>query len=269
MEVYPKISCVMVTNGRPEHVRRSVACYLRQTYPVRELVVVSQGTPAVNEELRAYLTSLARPDISFFQAPTELSLGGMRNLSVELTQGQVICQWDDDDLSHPLRLARQYNALMSDGVVCAAYQQHMKWFEDTNEMYWIDWSVEQGEDRRYLHGTAMFYKDTFCRLGNMMYPDFGPQSAREEDWNAVQKMLKRGSIAGIVDGYQYIYTYHGNNIYWRSHHELVLQKRVYSKAELLERRGSLTQALRDCGVDRPVKLCALDGPAFEFRPEGD
>ena len=266
MENYPKISCVMVTTGRIEKVRRSIECYRRQTYPMKELVILSQGNDEVNRNLSDYIRLLQLPDISFITAPETLSLGGMRNTCIELTQGQVICQWDDDDLYHPFRLMRQYNALVGDGVIASIFQEHLEWFEDTDEIYWIDWSIEEVEDRRYLHGTAMYWKDTFCAAGNLLYPEYGLQSGREEDWNAVQWMLTRGRIAGVRDGYQYIYTYHGNNIYWRAHHELVLQKRVYTKDELLARRPLLERSLRECGVDRPVKICAIDGPVFEYVP---
>jgi glycosyltransferase involved in cell wall biosynthesis len=267
VETYPKISCVMVTAGRPDKIRRSIRCYLRQIYPDKELIILSQGKENINKELSNYVKSLELSDIYFFTAPENLSLGGMRNLGVELTHGDIICQWDDDDLSHPFRLAKQFNALSADGVLVSAYQEHLKWFEDTNEIYWIDWSVEVGEDRRYLHGTSMYRKETFCDCGNMLYPEVGPQSGREEDWNAIKKILGKGRIAGIREGYHYIYTYHGDNIYWRSHHELVLRKRVYTKDELLARKLVIELALRECGVDRQVRVCSNDGVAFEFSPE--
>lgn len=257
-EPYPKISCVMVTVGRPDKIRRSIQCYRRQLYPNKELVILSQADDCVNKEL----CKLAVEDIHFFTAPKTLSLGGMRNLSVELTQGEIICLWDDDDLSHPFRLARQFNAL-ADGVSASAYQEHLKWFEDTDEIYWVDWSIEVGEDRRYLHGTSMYRKEIFCKCGNMLYPEVD----REEDWNAVQNILKLGNMAGIREGYQYIYTYHGDNVYWRAHHELVLKKRVYTKEELLDRRSLIELALIECGVDRCVKVCSTNGVAFEYSPE--
>jgi glycosyltransferase involved in cell wall biosynthesis len=255
----------MVTTGRFDKIRRSVRCYLKQIYPNKELIIVSQGTNDVNRNIRDYVTLLGN-NIYFHTAPPRLSLGGMRNLSLELTHGEIICQWDDDDLSHPLRLARQFGALVSDGIVASAYQEHFKWFEDTGEMYWVDWSIETGEDRRYLHGTSMFRKQLFHTCGNLLYPDTGTQSNKEEDWNAVKKILQIGGIAPVRDGYQYIYTYHGNNVYWRAHHELVLRKRVYTTEELLERKPIIESALRECGVDKKIKMCSINGVAFEYEP---
>jgi glycosyltransferase involved in cell wall biosynthesis len=266
LELNEKISCVMVTAGRPHLIERSLDCYIRQTYPHKELVVLTQGSPETNAVIRSIIQRKNRPDIKLHEAPQSLSLGGMRNLSIELTHGSVICQWDDDDLSHSSRLWRQYRSLRGDDTIATAYQEHLKWFEDTDEIYWVDWSIETEEDRRYLHGTAMFRKKAFTDCHNLLYPEYGNQSQKEEDWNAIQKLLKHGKMKGIREGCQYIYTFHGNNIYWRDHHALVLQKRVYTSEEVLLRRDFITEHLRDCGVNRPVKICAISGPVFEYQP---
>lgn len=267
MEAYPKISCVMVTAGRLDKIKRSIRCYLRQTYANRELVILSQGDEVANKQIAEYVYSLHDDSVHFHTAHPRLSLGCMRNLSVSISQGDIICLWDDDDLYHPFRIAKQYNALIGEDVQASAYQQHLKWFEDTDEIYWIDWSVEEGEDRRYLHGTSMYRKSVFHNYNSMLYPERGPQSDREEDWNAVKKILMLGRIAGVQEGNHYIYTYHGNNIYHRAHHELVLQKRVYTHDELCSLQSVIERSLKDCGVDRPVKVCSLTGVAFEFYPE--
>lgn len=261
----PKISCLMVTLGRPAMVHRSTACYLKQTYPNRELVILSQGGPEPNEEIRSYVSSLGRSDIHFITAPAALTLGAMRNLSIELSTGSYICQWDDDDFHHPLRLSTQYGNLLQDGVVAALYMEHLKFFETTGEIYWIDWSVEVGEDRRYLPGTVMFPKIVFHKFKNLLYPESGRQSNREEDWSALQKFCSLGRIAPIRAGYQYIYSFHGDNTYWLEHHQHVLKKRVYSTQDLLERKGSIESALTACGVGRCV-IRSLSEVAFIYEP---
>ena len=265
MFAIPKISCLMVTTGRTEMIRRSTECFLKQTYPHKELIVLSQGNNIVNDKIANYFESLNRKNIQFIRAPECLSLGAMRNLSIELSTGTVLAQWDDDDFHHPLRLTTQYSALNQQGVVASLYMEHLKFFETTGEIYWIDWSLEIGEDRRYLPGTAMFPKSVFYRFDNLLYPESGRQSSREEDWNVLQKFCSLGKIAPVRAGYQYIYTFHGNNTYWLEHHKYVLKKRVYDEKNLLGHKKLIINSLELCNTG-PANVCSLNGPVFAYEP---
>jgi len=79
-----KVSCVTVTSGRVEHVKSSTHCYLSQTYPNRELIILSQGDENSNQAISDYVSSLGRDDILFLSASPSLTLGAMRNSSCEL-----------------------------------------------------------------------------------------------------------------------------------------------------------------------------------------
>jgi glycosyltransferase involved in cell wall biosynthesis len=257
---FPKVSCVMATTGRLELIRKSVACFLAQTYAPRELIVLSQGDASRNKQVEDYLKSLNRDDIQFITCQPSMSLGAMRNLSIELTTGDVICQWDDDDLYHPLRIQTQLNVLLGSGIAACAYQQHLKLFEDKNELYWIDWQSMPQEFERYLCGTIMFPKSIFYQCGNLLYPD----QRREEDLSVLLKIMNFGRIAPVVQGYQYIYVYHGNNTYWREHHALVLEKKVLGKSELLARRNEIEQSLRLVGLTSRTAVRSLFEDAFIY-----
>lgn len=261
----PKISCVTVTNGRVALLKKAIHCYLSQTYGNKELIVLSQGSNEVNIQIRAHIDSLQRRDIQFISADPKMSLGAMRNLSIELTTGEVICQWDDDDLYHPFRLSNQFHRL-SQGAIAACYRQHLKYYLHTGEMYWIDWSIEKQEFERYLPGTIMFWKQIFYNSYNKLYPEVGECCGREEDLCLLQRFLNEGKIADVDDGHQYTYVYHGNNIYWLEHHNLVLAKRVFNNDELLARKSLLEETFRVVGIDQPVKVRSLEGTAFEYTP---
>jgi len=81
-DLVPKISCVTVTTGRVDHVKNSTRCYLSQTYPNLELVILSQGDDEANASLSAYVDSLGRDDIMFLTAPSTLALGLCETLHV-------------------------------------------------------------------------------------------------------------------------------------------------------------------------------------------
>lgn len=260
----PKVTCVTVTTGRAALLRAAVRCYARQTYPNKNMVVVSQGSDADNAAIAADLRD--RPDILFVTAPPDLSLGAMRNTSVELSTGDIICQWDDDDLYHPDRVMTQYRALRSDGNrVASAYCDFLKYYQTTGDLYWCDWSGERLLPGRFLSGSVMFHKEMFG-LFPCFYPQTGPQSRVEEDLNVVNKLLAKGDIAPVWAGWQYAYVYHGHNTYGLAHHNLALDtasgKKVLGRSELLARLPLIEAALDAAALDREVTVRGLDGIAF-------
>lgn len=267
-----KISCVMVTCGRVQHVIRAIRCYLHQTYPNLELVIVSQGSPEANEQIRRYVRSLQRRDVRFYDAPQRLSLGAMRNLSCEIAFGDIICQWDDDDLYHPTRVVAQYKTLISYSKhTASAFSKFLKYYHEQRELYWCDWSGEGKDSSRFLCGSVMFYKKLFHRYKSAFYPETGEQSDREEDLNVLCKLLDYGTVAAVGGGYQYLYAYHGNNTYSLQHHLLTLLtnsgKHVASVDELLVSRSLLTRVLGVLPLDPPIHVRSLTETAFTFEGE--
>ena len=111
----PLISCLAVTLPVAERfafLTRSITDYQRQTHSNRELVLVlNGGDPTVAELIRDHVAALRDPGIRVVEPAGSLTLGALRNISIEHAGGEIICQWDDDDFYHPERLARQFDAL--------------------------------------------------------------------------------------------------------------------------------------------------------------
>jgi glycosyltransferase involved in cell wall biosynthesis len=221
----PKMSCVMVTNGRHELVKKSIRCYMQQTYLNKNMVVLSQGSVEQNAVIEHYLKSLGRPDIFFMTAPRDICFGMMRNTSVEIATGDIICQWDDDDLYHPDRLMTQYKALRADSRnIASLYCDFLKYYMTAGELYWCDWTGESVPLHRLLCGSVMFYKRAFGMF-NVFYPQAGEQCHVEEDLNVLRKLQTKGTIVPVQAGWQYVYVYHGANVYDLGHHNLTLDTR--------------------------------------------
>jgi len=95
----PWVSCVLLTT----HPKRShllgdaLLSYQLQTYPWRELIVVSDGDPLV----------AGRDDVTVVNLPSGTSIGAKRNAGLAAARGTYLATWDDDDFSMPERLARQ------------------------------------------------------------------------------------------------------------------------------------------------------------------
>jgi hypothetical protein len=98
----PLISCLMPTKNRFEQVKLAVHSFRTQTWPNRELIVMDQNQDG---RLAAWIQSLNDPSIHVHRMPgTREPLGMIRNRSLALASGALLCGWDDDDLQHPARL---------------------------------------------------------------------------------------------------------------------------------------------------------------------
>ena len=100
------VSCLCLTRHRVRLLARAVACFLHQSYPARELVIVYESDDV---DTREYVGSLNDPRIRPVEvAKSEgLFLGGLRNRSIDASRGHYVAQWDDDDWHAPGRLEAQ------------------------------------------------------------------------------------------------------------------------------------------------------------------
>lgn len=266
----PKVSCLLVTEGRLNYVRQSVQCFQDQIYPNKELILLSQGIDVETHESIVQLVQ-SMSNVRFFCASPRLSLGAMRNLSCEIANGPVLCQWDDDDLYFPTRITDQLKALQMNTNVASAFTKFFKYFADTKEIYWCDWAGEGVPSSRYLCGSVMFYKKIFHRYNSLLYPEIGSQSNCEEDLNALSKLLEAGRVQSVNAGNQYLYRYHGANTYDLGHHQLTLLtnsgKKVASSEELMANRELIEKTLQTFGLQETIDVRSLSEVAFTYEPK--
>lgn len=112
----PLVSCLMVTRNRVKLAQRAVQCFMDQTWSHKQLVIVDDG-----EESYAPLVGACRArgfDVLYHRVPTEprLTLGALRNVAIEQSDGAFLAQWDDDEWYAPERLTMQLQALISEGT---------------------------------------------------------------------------------------------------------------------------------------------------------
>ena len=98
----PLVSCICLTYNRPpryQHlVEEAVESFLRQDYPNKELILLND---CPGQELVCHADGVIVVN-SPFRFPT---LGEKWNTAVQLSHGQIIAPWDDDDISLPWRLS--------------------------------------------------------------------------------------------------------------------------------------------------------------------
>ncbi len=102
---YPLVSCIMPTAGRPQYVAQSVAYFLAQDYPAKELIIIytkPADLPAM------HFPGNVRP----VQVSTQI-IGARRNEAIRHAQGSIIAQWDDDDIYNTNRLSLQVMPILA------------------------------------------------------------------------------------------------------------------------------------------------------------
>ena len=125
-QAHPLVSCLMVTRGNIELMRYSLACYQRQTYANRELVVVPE--PQAAEKVRAFIATQESLNVTVLVAPPGLTLGERRNLATVHARGAILVTWDDDDLSDPRRLDIAVQVLRQTGAAAAFLARLLVWW---------------------------------------------------------------------------------------------------------------------------------------------
>jgi glycosyltransferase involved in cell wall biosynthesis len=193
------VSCVCVTRNRVPQLRRAVACFLAQTYPCRELVMVYESD---DRATRDYFLSLKEPSIRAIEVAVDPKkpLGSLRNISIEASRGHYLAQWDDDDWYAPNRLAEQIGALRNSGKVGCVLVRWLMYDETTGTAF-----VSQ---RRTWEGSLVA-----LRAAMPAYPEL----AKGEDTLLIGDLLKQDLLVGLDRPELYVYVYHGRNTWEREH----------------------------------------------------
>lgn len=199
----PLVSAMMVTKNRPELAKRALQCFLRQTYPVKELVILDDGEDVLLENV---VRGLEDKRVKFFRIPsTGKTLGELRNAALALTRGEYVCQWDDDDLSDPQRLEVQMAAILVHDVDACLLQRHIVWFPDAHRL-------AISEVRRWESSFV-------CRKSKV--PDY-PILGKGEDTPVIEEIAK-GKYLWLDYPRLYVYVYHGKNTWDTSHFDAIWQ----------------------------------------------
>lgn len=145
----PLISAVMLTADRPHLIGMALNCFLRQTYPNRELIIYDSGVTPVEIPPMPGLIRVVRGP--------EARIGTLRNRANARTSGQLIAHWDDDDFSVPGRLEDQYELLATHDADIVGYRSiYFREDRGTNSpRYWL---YSGDIDIEYAMETTMLYK---------------------------------------------------------------------------------------------------------------
>ena len=257
------VSCMLVTRPSPSrwvHVKRSIACFARQTHSNRELVVVLDAAP--EEDRRRFeenVASLEVDHVRVVRGPDEPTLGRLRNLAIAVARGDFLCVWDDDDIHHPERIERQMVALRDSGAIATFLSDVLHFFAKSSELFCTSY---KRTPFRCLPGTGLFRRTVAAR-----YPESGPQSHRAEDTAFFDALTTEGAVH-IDDAapHLYVYTSHGENTSGDAHHTNLAATLALSRALVERRRALVVDALERADLDvESVRVMGHNGEAFVWQ----
>jgi len=237
------ISCLTITRAARLHLlHRAVADFARQVHRDCELLIVHDAGPAFGLELDAMARAHPHSTIRTCAAATGSTLGDLRNLAVSEACGDFVCQWDDDDRYHPLRLQLQWEALVRDNADCCFLSDQLHFFPARRELYWDDWDAEP-YPMNLVQGTMLVRKEGLPRYRSL---------ARGEDTSLALELMRSGRrIARLRDhGWAYVYTYHGGNVWDEGHHLAISRLKHLRPARLWAREAKLRARLAE--YDPPI-----------------
>ena len=238
----------------------AVQDFCRQTYPRRELVVVTDG-PCQRGELARRISELGRDDIVLEHVPAKSTLGELRNHSLDVAHGEIVCQWDDDDRYHPRRIESQFSRLVESNADVCLLQEQLHYIQPERKLYWSHWG--RGWRKASLIPGTLFAR----KFPEIRYPEAGEDSIRGEDSVLITRLKKLGKkIVGLKhQGHLYLRTYHGQNTWDLTHHMQRIQLGGLKAREISKRKNDLIRELDEyeC-LDEAISVMGTDRLAFVY-----
>jgi Glycosyltransferases involved in cell wall biogenesis len=241
----PLISCLMITKNRLRHVKRAVSCFLNQSYPNRELIVIEDG----NDGTMEYCNSFKDSRIKVFHLRPEetkgLTLGDLRNLSIQKANGKYVICWDDDDFYHSSRIACMYKKLVQTNSQATFLSRWMMFWPERG-YYAISFPRQMGWE-----GSMLLEKDKAIKYNSM---------SRGEDTVFCEDLKNAGVKIHVISEPSfhilYLYIIHGSNTWGLAHFGMLFslseQLRSYVPKEDIEDAYVAFRSVMDYEVPEDV-----------------
>ncbi|HEX4197827.1 MAG TPA: hypothetical protein VHZ26_10325 [Caulobacteraceae bacterium] len=231
----PLVSCLMVTTGERFSIGCALECYRRQLYENRELVIVTYGDRL--DAVQRLVEASGVANASVHAAGRDLALGEMRNMALGRARGEILVQWDDDDLYDPLRISAAATLLSRSSASAALLRRMLIW--------WPDRELAAISASRSWEGSIAVWR---------AFAPVYPALDREEDIHAVGFLARTSPLLGFDASLLYVHVAHGGNTREASHFERHLR--------------DATCVLRGSDYAELIALLATRMPILDYRAGG-
>jgi glycosyltransferase involved in cell wall biosynthesis len=104
----PTVSVILPTFNRKKFLQLAIESVFSQTYTDWEMIIADDGS---NEETRAFLRSIATPQVRTIWLRHSGNPSQVRNAAIDVAGGRYLAFLDSDDIWAPSKLERQIKAL--------------------------------------------------------------------------------------------------------------------------------------------------------------
>lgn len=125
----PKISVIMPTYSPGQGIFTALGSLLAQSWRNVEIIVVDDGSGPEHESIFSSVASMD-PRVQVVKLQSNAGPYVARNVGLKLAKGAFITTHDDDDWSHPDKLAMQVQPLLEDSNLVATTSLHVRTTED-------------------------------------------------------------------------------------------------------------------------------------------
>jgi glycosyltransferase involved in cell wall biosynthesis len=154
----------MPTYNRRQFVPFAIQYFLHQNYPLKELIIVDDGTDAIEDLV---------PDetqFNYIRLPKRTSIGAKRNLAAEESEAQIILHWDDDDWHAPYRIRYQVeNLIKNEADICG--NDRLLFYDLKTQALWLYEFPYPG--KIWLAGGSLCYTKSFWQKHKFDDTNFG------------------------------------------------------------------------------------------------
>ena len=187
---YPAVTAVMVTSNRLALREKALKCFDSQTYQPRHIVVLDTSDP-IGHDGTSTGPSICRAGnaLMAYRTPGDLTIGELRNMAngIMTRDTEIIVHFDDDDYSHPNRIAEQVALLQSSGADAVGYNEMLFWRGESDLGCQIAGTGEawlySNPRPDYALGTSLCYwRKAWERRPFAALPLPGGRAGEDQDW---------------------------------------------------------------------------------------
>jgi len=254
----PEISCLTVTReGRLTELTEAVTCFAAQTQPGCELVIVHDGGPDFDSDVRDLAAGSPGAPVEVVRVGPGLSLGALRNTALSEARGDIVCQWDDDDLYHPERLEIQRRRLVEKDADASFLTDQLHLFVARGELFWDDWTKERFP-MCLIQGTMMARRRS---LGSY------PEVPRGEDTTVMLDLVRGGARVVAIQqlAWLYVYVFNGRNAWPEGHHRDISDWKAVTGPRLVEEAPVMAARLAEYPIEPRQVRMPHDGGSIDMR----
>lgn len=202
MKLKPLVSCLCVSTDRPSFLSKTIESFDHQTYPNKELIIVSAAYDAVYESL---ISAKSTGQIKYYwpDQKATITLGELRNLAIDKCEGDFFCVWDDDDWYHCKRIELQLTDVLRSkkaGSITPFYLLY-----------------DRVNLKAYMSVPIPLPASLLCRKNSLAPQLRYKDLPKSEDDTFIFDLNQQNILFPTINPVIYIYVYHGNNTWGNNH----------------------------------------------------